>query len=579
MHESPQLLQVVILLCAAVCIVPLFRLLRLSPVLGYLAAGMVIGPFGLAYINDIETTAGIAEFGVIFLLFLIGLELSFERLRSMRKHVFEFGGAQFLLTAGVIGAFFVGIGGAEASAILIGGGLALSSTAIVLQVIAEQGERSSQVGRLSLAILILQDLAVIPLLIFVSLFAQSEGSLWQLMGNATLKAAACLLFLFFVGRLLLRPLFRFIASLESTELFSATTMFVLLGMSWLTAVSGLSPAMGAFMAGLLVAETEFKHQVESDILPFKGLLLGLFFMSVGMSLDMAILIDRFGSIIGITIALMGVKALVIMSLCRVFGFSLSTAVHVGLMLSQGSEFAFVLFSLATLQGIMDPVISQMLLVVVTVSMALTPLIAQLGKRLAMSLEKYALSPSDNILEETLDLSHHVIISGYGRVGHTVARLLEEENIPYVAVDMDAFQVSKERKAGVPVYYGDTTRMHVLNALGVGRARALIITHNDTRVAMQTVLTLRENGRDLPIIVRARNLEQVQKLEKAGANLAVAEMFETSLQLGAALLKSLQVNDHEINRLIERFRAEDYALTRTAEQHISPEPAELPIKTR
>lgn len=565
MHESShQLLQVVILLCAAVCVVPVFRLLRLSPVLGYLASGMIIGPYGFAYIEDVAATAGIAEFGVIFLLFLIGLELSFARLRTMRKHVFEFGGAQLLLTSGIFAALFIGFGGNKEMAILIGGGLALSSTAVVLEVIAEQGEKSSQVGRLSLAILILQDLAVIPLLVMVTLVS-GEATLSEALFSTLLKTAGILAVIFIVGRRLLRPGFHFIASLENTELFSATTLFVLLGLSWLTSAAGLSPAMGAFLAGLLVAETEFKHQVESDILPFKGLLLGLFFMTVGMSLDLAMLMDRFTDIIGVTVALMGAKALVIMGLCRVFGFGLSTAVHVGTLLSQGSEFAFILFGLCAAAGILDPALTQILLVVITMSMALTPPIAQAGKKLAQSLEKYALSPSDNILEETLDLSQHVIISGYGRVGHTVARLLQEENIPYVAIDMDSLQVSRERKNGVPVYYGDTTRVHVLGALGLSRARALIITHNDIRVALQTILTIREMGRDLPIIARARNIEQVQKLEKAGATLAVAEMFETSLQLGTQLLKSLGVNDFEITRLLEAFRAEDYALTRTAEK--------------
>lgn len=569
MHSSVHLLEVVILLCAAVCIVGVFRAIRLSPVLGYLAAGMIIGPFGLALIKDIETTAGIAEFGVIFLLFLIGLELSIDRLRSMRTHVFGFGGAQVVVTAGLIALLYLGFGGAENTAIIIGGGLALSSTAIVLQVISEQHEKSSQVGRLSLAILILQDLAVIPLLVLVSLLGgDSHQSLAAALTDATLKTVLSLALLFVAGRLLLRPLFRFIGSLDHTDLFSATTMLVVLGCSMLTSAAGLSPALGAFMAGLLVAETEFKPQVEADIMPYKGLLLGLFFMTVGMSLNMDVLLDKFMSIIGLTVALMACKSLVIMALCRVFGFSLSTAIHAGLLLSQGSEFAFVLFSLAGTQHLIEQELAQMLLVVITISMALTPLFAQAGKKIAMALEKYAISRPESMLEETLDLSHHVIISGFGRVGHTVARLLEIENIRFVAIDMDSFLVAKERKGGIPVYYGDTTRVHVLNALGIHRARAVIITHNDTRVAQQTITTVRDLNRDIPIVTRAKNLEQVQKLEKAGANLAVAEMFEVSLQLSGALLKSLGVNEYEVSRIIDMFRAEDYMLTRSAEKDVS-----------
>ncbi len=559
------LLEIVILLCAAVVIVAVCRVIRISPVIGYLAAGTAIGPFGLKLITNVEVTSGIAQFGIIFLLFLIGLELSLERLRSMRKHVFEFGGAQLVITSGLFALFFLGLGGRAEAAIIIGGGLALSSTAIVLQVISEQNEKSSQVGRLSLAILILQDLAVIPLLVLVSLLGEHDKPLLIALIDAAFKASVGLALIFIAGRLLLRPLFRFIASLDNTELFTATTMLVVLGVSMLTSAAGLSPALGAFMAGLLVAETEFKPQVESDILPFKGLFLGLFFMTVGMSLNIDILHQRFGSIIGLTVALMASKSLIVMALCRLFGFGLSTAIHVGFMLSQGGEFAFILFALAGTQGTLDPTLSQILLVVITVSMALTPLVAQAGKKIADALEKYDISRPENMIEETLDLRQHVIISGFGRVGHTVARLLEAENINYVAIDMDSFLVAKERKNGVPVYYGDTTRLHVLNALGLARARALIITHSDTRVALQTIATIRETNRDLPIIARAKNIEKVLKLETAGANLAVAEMFETSLQLGGALLKSLGVSEHEIIRIIDIFRAEDYALTRASEK--------------
>ncbi len=565
MHQSVHLTETVILLAAAVLMVGLFRAFKLSPVMGYLVAGTAIGPYGIGLIGDIGTTAGFAEFGIIFLLFLIGLELSFERLRSMRKHVFGFGSAQVIITTLVIGALFTYYNGAIDIALIIGGGLALSSTAIVLQVVAEQNEKSSQVGRLALAVLILQDLAVIPLLVFVTAVGDAQDSLSHTLGNAALKAAFGLVFIFIVGRLVLRPFFRFIASLDNTELFTATTIFVVLGVAWLTQSAGLSVALGAFMAGLLVAETEFKHQVEADILPFKGLLLGLFFMTVGMSLNVEMLLVQFISIIGLTLALMATKAFIIMLLCRAFNFSLSASIHTGLLLSQGGEFAFVLFSLAGSYGLIPQELSQLLLVTVTVSMALTPLAAQFGNHIATILEKKSVADPNHMVEETLDLSQHVIICGYGRVGHTVSQLVENENIPYVAIDMDSYMVSRERKVGTPVYYGDSARAHVLSALGIKRARAVIITHNDTRVALQTIATIRDLNNEVPIIARAKNLEQVQKLERAGATLAVAEMFEVSLQMGSALLKSVGINEMEINRIIDIFRAEDYALTRTAEE--------------
>lgn len=565
MQTSLHLTEIVVVLSAAVVTVALFRALKLSPVLGYLVAGTLIGPFGFGLISDVSTTAGFAEFGIIFLLFLIGLELSLSRLRSMRKHVFGFGSAQMLLTGGLFGGAYYYFGSSVEAAIIIGGGLALSSTAIVLQVISEQNEKSSQVGRLALATLILQDMTVIPLLVFVTVLSTEGSSLSHALANATLNAVVGMVLIFIIGRLLLRPMFRFIASLENTELFTATTIFVVLGVSWLTHEAGLSAALGAFMAGLLVAETEFKHQVEADILPFKGLLLGLFFMTIGMSLNVEMLIANFTGIVGMTVALMLTKALIIIGLCRWFGFSLAASIHSGALLSQGGEFAFVLFTLASETKVIDANLTQMLLVVVTMSMALTPLLAQIGKRLSVVLEKQHSQRPNLMNEETIDLSHHVIICGFGRVGHTVAQLLATEDMNYVAIDMDAIAVTRERKAGVPVYYGDSARAHVLTALGIKRAQALIITHNDIRVALQTIATVRDLNPDVPIVVRAKNLEQVQKLERAGANLAVAEMFEVSLQMGGALLKSVGVADQEITRIMDIFRAEDYALTRTAEK--------------
>lgn len=565
MHEHYALFHIAIFLCAAVISVALGRMLKLSPVVGYLGAGALLGPFGVNLVSDPETTNNIAEFGVIFMLFLIGLELSLERLSSMRKHVFGFGGAQVLITGGIFGALVFGLGSSATTAFIIGGGLALSSTAVVLQVIQEQAEKSSQVGRLALAILILQDLAVIPLLVFVSLIKTQGTNFSDILIDAAFNAVTGIVFIFSLGYLFLRPLFRFIASLENTELFTATALLVVLGAASLSSMAGLSAELGAFVAGLLIAETEFKPQVESDVLPFKGILLGLFFITVGMSLNIDMLMDHFISIIGLCFVLMTIKAMIIMALCRIFHFSLSTALHVGLLLSQGSEFAFALFSLAASQGALDASLAQILLVVITVSMTITPVIASFGKRMASKMEKHSTTRHDTMIEETIDLKQHIIICGYGRVGHTVAQLLEEENIGYAAIDMDSLLTSRERRRGIPVYYGDTTRVHVLKALGIARARAVIVTHNDTRVALNTIQTIRELNPELPIVARAKNIDQVKKLEAAGANLAVADMFEISLQLGAALLKSVGIADLEVNRILEIFRAEDYAITRASEK--------------
>lgn len=565
MQETPHLPEIVILLSAAVVIVALFRLLRISPLLGYLAAGMLIGPYGVGIIEHVEATSTFAEFGVLFLLFLIGLELSIDRLRMMRRHVFGFGTAQLIVTALILSAMLNAYGIKPEIILLLGSALALSSTAVVLEVLQEQGERSSQVGRLSLAVLILQDLAVIPLLVIVPYLGSPVSEIGNELFGTGIKALGALILIFILGRLFLRPAFRFIASLESNELFSATALLVVLGTSTATYAAGLSAAMGAFMAGLLIAETEFRHQVEADILPFKGLLMGLFFMTVGMSLDLRLFEEEMGFVLGASAALMASKAVIIILLCRAFGFGLGASIQAGLVLAQGGEFAFVLFKLADAEGAMPTADAQLWMVVVTITMALTPPVAFLGKWIARRIGQQTVRRmTSSIAEETLDIKNHVVICGFGRVGHTIARLLEAENIRYIALDVNAGAVAAERLRGQPVYYGDGSRSHVLKAIGIERASAVIITHSDIRTSRQTILSVREFTRDIPVIARAKNIEQVQRLESAGANMAVAEMFETSLQLGGALLRTMDIGDHEVSRIIEVFRAEDYALTRMAE---------------
>lgn len=558
-HNNLQ--EMVLLLGAAVFIVAMLARVRLSPVLGYLVAGAAIGPFGMAIAETTPATEALAEFGVIFLLFSIGLELSVERLRKLRSHVFGFGTLQMLLTAPAIAIVAYGLGLTLPAAVIIGGGLALSSTAIVLQLLSEQGIKSSQVGRLSLAVLILQDLAIIPLLVLLNVFATPGEEVASALGRATVQAVAAVLVIVLAGRLLLRPLFRFIVSLGNNELLTATILLIVLATAYACVAMGLSPALGAFVAGLLVAETEFRPQVEADILPFKGLLLGLFFLAVGMSLDLRLLAEEWLAILVLMFGLVMGKALIIALLGRFFRFSLGNSLYAGLMLAQGGEFAFVLFRLASEGGVLPRETAQILMVSVTVSMGLTPLLAELGAALARNMGRRNVHEVRGAAEETRDLSHHVIISGFGRVGHTVARLLEAERIPYVALDVEAELVSQARKAGLPVHFGDASRALVLKAVGLERARAVIITHADTRISERSIRKIRNLNRDLPIIARARDYAEVRALEDAGATLAVAEMFETSLQLGSALLRDLGVAEAEISRVLDRFREDDYARVR------------------
>jgi CPA2 family monovalent cation:H+ antiporter-2 len=561
MHDFSGLYVVLILLAAAVLVVAVFKRLNLSPVLGYLAAGAMIGPSGFAIVKDVHGTATIAEFGVVFLLFVIGLELSFERLKAMRSHVFGLGSLQVLLTALVIGFICSLLGFSNEASLIIGFGLAFSSTALVLQVVKETGEKSSQVGRLSLAILILQDLAVLPLLVLVPLLAESDRSIGIALTDATIRAAIALVIVFIAGRIFLRPLFRQVTALNNPEIFTALTLLIVLGISFgLYKAAGLSLAFGAFIAGLLVAETEYKHQVEADIMPYKSLLLGLFFMAVGMQIDLTLVQEQFFMIVALCIALMIGKTAIIALLCRMFKFSRGNSIHTGLLLSQGGEFGFILFQLAAMQGVITVPHSQVLLVVVTTTMALTPLFANLGKRIALRFDSEtptAQTPS----VEIKDITNHVIILGFGRVGQTLGKLLAAENIPYVAIDGNSAIASTGKKSGFPVYFGDGTRREILNGMGIEHARSVAITVNDFESAQKMLAAVRALDKDIPVVARSRDLRQLHHLEMMGANVAISDMFEASIELGAALLRTIGVVDNEVTRITKVFRDKDYALAR------------------
>jgi CPA2 family monovalent cation:H+ antiporter-2 len=561
MHPTQHIFDIIVLLGAAVFVVAFFRFLRLSPVLGYLVAGAAIGPYGFKIIEETKQTGAIAEFGVVFLLFMIGLELSWERLKAMRKQVFGFGSLQVLVTGAVIGMIALGFGASPELAIIIGGALALSSTAVVLQVLQESGEKASQVGRLSFAVLLLQDLAVVPLLVLVPLLAGSESQIIDALLNAGGRAIIALVLIFVVGRVLLRPLFRMVAALHNEELFAAFTLLVVLGTAWATAEAGLSLALGAFIAGLLVAETEYHHQVEADIKPYKGLFLGLFFMSVGMQVDVGLMRDSFWMILGGAVALIVTKAAIMICLCRLFHFRLGASLHTGLMVAQGGEFAFVLFGLAAGQGIIESQLSQILMVIVTASMALTPLISQLGKKLADRIDNPATTTPVLVNEETYDLRDHVIIAGYGRIGAMVARLLQVESKNYIILDSSPARVMEGRKRGKPVYYGDSSRLDVLQSVGIDRAACVMITIDNPDVALKTVAEIRSLYPDLPIIARSWGAGFTPQLKEAGATTIVSETFEASLMLGGAVLKAVGIPDYEISRIVELHRAENYALTR------------------
>jgi len=557
-HQSEYLIDVLVFLAAMVIIVPIFQRVKLSPILGYLAAGMLIGPYGFELIGETKAAQTLAHFGVVFLLFMIGLELSFRRLRALSSKVFGLGSLQVLICGFVIGliAYLIGLG--IYTAAIIGGGLALSSTAFVLQLLEERSERATRFGLTTFSILLLQDLAVVPLLIFVTLVGAPGSSLLETLGLATLKGGAALITVIIFGRFLLRPLYRWIASTRSMELFVSTTLLTVLGMAWIMSIAGLSMELGALLAGLLLAETEYRHQIEADIKPFRGILLGLFFMTIGMFIDIGLIADNLGLIAIIVISLMLGKAFIITLLCRMFGTPISTSVRTGLALSQGGEFGFVIFGAALALGLLPQYVAQILMAAIALSMIATPGMFYIGKKMSEALKEHAQSGTDEQGIDIDDITQHVLIAGFGRVGQTIAKVLSDAGIAYVALDLDQERVQKCRAKGMSVYFGDANRIHVLKAAGAGHAKAAVITIDHALSANQVVVALRDSYPDLPIYVRARDRQHMRSLEKSGASAVVSEAAESSLQLGSIVLQSLNVSVDEIASLIEDYREDDYA---------------------
>ncbi|KAG9139784.1 hypothetical protein Leryth_023278 [Lithospermum erythrorhizon] len=562
-EEEASLLDMLWLLLASVIFVPIFQKIPGgSPVLGYLAAGVLIGPYGLSIIRNVHGTKAIAEFGVVFLLFNIGLELSVERLSSMKKYVFGMGSAQVLVTAAAIGsvAHFLAAQPGPA-ALVIGNGLALSSTAVVLQVLQERGESTSRHGRATFSVLLFQDLAVVVLLILIPLISpnSSKGevgflAIAEALGMAAVKAAVAITAIIAGGRLLLRPIYKQIAEMQNAEIFSANTLLVILGTSLLTARAGLSMALGAFLAGLLLAETEFSLQVESDIAPYRGLLLGLFFMTVGMSIDPKLLLSNFPVIMGSLGALIGGKTLLVALIGKTFGVSIISAIRVGLLLAPGGEFAFVAFGEAVNQGIMSSQTSSLLFLVVGISMALTPYLAAGGHLIASRFELHDVRSLLPVESETDDLQDHIIICGFGRVGQIIAQLLSERLIPFVALDVRSDRVAFGRVLDLPVYFGDSGSQEVLHKVGAERACAAAVTLDTPGANYRTVWALNKYFPNVKTFVRAHDVDHGLNLEKAGATAVVPETLEPSLQLAAAVLAQAKMPMSEIAATLNEFRS-------------------------
>lgn len=558
MHDPSILHQLLVFLLAPVVVVPIFRRLKSNQIVGYLAAGVLTGPHALALIEHTALTRVLAELGVAFLFFAIGLELSLDRLRVMRRLVFGLGALQVVVTTIVIGLGVRALGIDPVPAFVIGGGLALSSTAFVLQLMVERGEQATRFGRTTFAILLFQDLAVVPLLATVLVLGQAQPSPWLALAAAAVKATVALVLIVALGRLILRPIFRIVAATRSPELFVSATLLVVLGTGWLSSQGGLSLPLGAFLAGLLLSETEYRHQVEADIRPFRGLLLGLFFLTVGLAVDLVVVADSWLLILGILGGLMIGKAAIVSILCLLFRESLAVAVRVGLLLAQGGEFAFVVFAAAMDHGLLDRWTGQILVTTVAMSMIATPFLAWFGSWLAGRIQERAHTNFATLAEEAQGFTEHVLIAGFGRVGQTVAKVLDAAGVPYVALDLDHARVARCRARGLPTYYGDASRVDVLSVAGAGRARAAVLTIDQPAGIDRAVSALRQHFPELRIFVRGRDPDHSRRLAQSGATAVVPEAVEASLQLGGIVLTSVGATADDAAEIIGRFRQGDYA---------------------
>ncbi len=541
-----------VLLGTAGVVVPLVRRWGISPVLGYLGAGAILGPLGLGSltaavpalfwvtITDAENVAGIAELGVVFLLFLIGLELSFSRLSAMRRLVLGLGGLQVLLTSAAIAGVALALSHSTSESIVLGSSLSLSSTAIVLELLSNQERLTTSVGRASFSILLAQDLAVIPILLFISILAaRSGGSVLASLAAALLQAAAAIVVIVAVGRVLLRPLFRLVASTRSTELFIAAVLFVIIADGVIAQQARLSMALGAFVAGLLLAETEYRKAIETTIAPFKGLLLGFFFFTVGMNVDFRELWREPLLLAEAVAGVIAVKALLLVALAKLFRYSWPAAVEIGLLLSAGGEFAFVGIGLARSSGLIEAQLATFVLAVTSITMALTPLLSFVGRTLGARLTPEKTIDTELTARPAAGQSHAIVV-GYGRVGKVVCELLREHRISYIVADSDPATVTRDRREGHDVYFGDATDPQFLDACGLTKAAGVIITIHSARLIDEVVAHVRAMRPDILLVSRARDADHARHLYALGATDAVPETIEASLQLSEAALVGLGV---------------------------------------
>lgn len=545
---SSYLVDILFLLAASVVTVPLFQAARLGSVPGFLAAGMIVGPSGLGLIDNVDKIVHLAEIGVVLLLFVIGIELKPSRLWLMRRQVFGLGGSQVLLGgAALAAAAYLLFDMPLQTAVLVGPAMALSSTAFVLQILAEQKALMSSYGRASFAVLLLQDLAVVPLLALVPLLAMTEMDASGNVALVLLESLAVLALVVAGGRYVLHPVLHRVALSGSPEVLTASAVLIVLGAAMATEQAGLSMAMGAFLAGLLMSESMYRHQVIAEIQPFRGLLLGLFFMSMGMLFNLGLLLEKPITAMALAALLIAVKAALLFPLARLFGLASRQSLAISLLLAQSGEFALVLFALARQMDLMTPQLFEELLLVVLLSMLATPALAQAARRLAAPRRGVSVDPGET------PVAAPIVLAGYGRVGRRIGEILSCSGKPFVALDADAAIVARERALGHPVYFGDASQPGVLRSVGAGDAGLIMVTLNDPDATSRLVSTLRELYPEVPVFARGHNLEACRALTRMGAAGVVSENIEASLELSRMALQRIGVDERRSEEILSDFR--------------------------
>jgi len=550
---TAQLIQVAVFLAAAAIAAPLGRFFRIGAVLGYLAAGVVIGPYVLGplyALDNVEKVLKFGEFGVVMLLFVIGLELRPVRLWALRSAIFGLGSAQLVTTSFVLATIGAALGLATGQALFVGLALSLSSTAFALQVLEEKGELTTRHGRLAFSVLLFQDLAAIPLIALVPLFALGGEEPSMDLGSAGI-AILTIVGVIVVGRFLLSRLYRFVAATGVREAMTASALLTVVGVALIMEAVGLSAALGSFIAGALLADSEYRHQIEADIAPFEGLLLAVFFIAVGMSIDLSVLVARPGALAAIVVGLVAIKAAILYGLGRWWGIGNGPARRLGLVISQGGEFAFVLFSVGVFEGVIGRDIASLLTLAVTLSMATTPLLLLIDDMVSR-----ALKPEPPEYEMPPEGDGHVIIAGFGRFGQIVARVLRARHIPFTALDTSVAQVDFVRRFGADIYYGDAGRLDILRAAGAPKARAFVLAIDNIDHSLRVAEMVREYYPDLPIYARARDRTHVHKLMDLGVTIIERETFLAALELTKDLLRGLGLKEAEVRRLTETFKRLD-----------------------